>query len=271
MGHGELRWTEERPAAARRTAVRAPGPRATTAYTGVVEERRADGHAVRLREGDREHFLDLVLGKEEEAPRAFVAALLGRGVSVGTIYLELLGPTAVALGDLWTEDACDFFDVTVAVGRVQQSVRELGQGFAADGADRAGGAEAPTGHVLLSCVPGDQHTLGMYMVAEFLLRDGWGVRVGTPRTGDELGALLSGDWFDVVGISTACDTRVRALRHEITAVRRQSRNPHVRVLVGGRLFLDHPELAGRVGADGFATSASDAPSRARALLPTRPA
>ncbi|GJG86887.1 hypothetical protein tb265_20680 [Gemmatimonadetes bacterium T265] len=266
VGHGELRWTEPQ-AAPPPAAPRAPNPR-PAAYLGDAD-RRPDGHARRVRDGDRARFLELVLGPDDAASTAFVDVLLRRGVEVGAIYLDLLGPTAVTLGEMWVEDTCDFFDVTVAVGRLQRAVRELGQGFVMSG-DPAHPDAAGAGRVLLSCVPGDQHTLGMYMVAEFLLRDGWGVRVGTPATADELGALLRDEWFDVVGFSAACDARLLALRHEVAAVRRHSRNPHVRVLVGGRIFVEHPELAARVGADGFATSAADAAGRARALLGTRP-
>lgn len=264
MGQGERYWTGTQGPAAQPVVSRGLNTRAAT--SAGTTERRATRHTERVRADDRARFLELVLGPDDAAPAALVDVLLRRGVEVGAIYLELLGPTAVALGDMWNEDTCDFFDVTVAVGRLQRTVRELGQEFVS-----ANTAAEPAGRVLLSCLPGDQHTLGMYMVAEFLLRDGWGVRVGTPVTGGELAALLQDEWFDVVGFSAACDVRLLALRHEVAAVRRHSRNPNVRVLVGGRVFVEHPELAARVGADAFATSAADPPSRARALLTSFPA
>ncbi|HEY0779880.1 MAG TPA: cobalamin B12-binding domain-containing protein [Gemmatirosa sp.] len=268
MGHGELRWTGTQTAAAganaraaayTSAAERAPDPLAERASRGSH-----DRVHVAVTTDERDAFLALVLGPDDAEPARFIDRLLARGVEVGTIYLDLLGPTAVTLGDMWVEDTCDFFDVTIGVGRLQRAVRDLGQAFVMRGADAT-----PAGRVLLSSLPGDQHTLGMFMVAEFLLRDGWGVRVGTPGTADDLAAMLRDEWFDVVGFSAACDVRLLALRHQVAAVRRYSRNPHVRVLVGGRVFVEHPELAARVGADAFATSAEDAPSRARALLDSR--
>lgn len=213
---------------------------------------------------ERDELLDLALGADDGAVAAFVDGLLRRGVSVGVIYMELLAPTAETLGRMWGDDTCDFLDVTLATGRLQRVVRELGHGFV--GAAPAGEA---AGRVLLSAIPGEQHTLGLFMVAEYLLRDGWGVRVLTPETSADLGAVLRDEWFDVVGFSAACDTRLLALRHEIAAVRRHSRNPHVSALVGGRIFVEHPDLVGRVGADGFAVCAADAPSCARALVAAR--
>jgi methanogenic corrinoid protein MtbC1 len=213
---------------------------------------------------ERDRYLELVLGADDLAAAAFVDELLARGVDVGGIYLGLLAPTAERLGQMWDEDTCDFFDVTVATGRLQRAVRELGRDF-------VGGADSDDrfGRMLLSAMPGEQHTLGLFMVAEYLLRDGWGVRVTTPATSAELAGVLRDHAFDVVGFSVACNSRLLALRHEIAAVRRHSRNPNVCIIVGGRIFVEHPELVGRVGADGFAPSAADASRCARALVGAR--
>lgn len=237
-------------------AGRPSGPSAGDARQTDV--RQADVH-----EPDRADFLEAVLGPDEDAAAQFVDGLRARGVDAATVYLDLLGPTAVTLGELWTDDACDFVDVTLAISRMQRVLHHLGSAFVHAGPE---GGAAGGGRVLLCSLPGDQHTLGMYIVAEFLLRDGWSVRVSNPGTSAELAALLRDEWFDVVGFSAACDVRLLTLRHEIAGVRRHSRNPHVSVLVGGRVFVEHPDLADRVGADAFAASAADAPRRARALL-----
>jgi methanogenic corrinoid protein MtbC1 len=210
---------------------------------------------------ERDEYLDLVLGRDDAAAAAYVDALRRRGVEVSEIYLGLLAPTAERLGALWEEDACDFLDVTLATGRLQRAVRELGHEFSRGAPAGGDGARA-----LLSAMPGEQHTLGLFMVAEYLLRDGWGVRVATPATSSELAGVVREHWFDVAGFSVGCDARLLALRHEIAAVRRHSRNTNISVLVGGRIFVEHPDLVGRVGADGFAASAADASRCARALV-----
>jgi methanogenic corrinoid protein MtbC1 len=221
----------------------------------------AEVAGVHLHPADRERFLDLVLGADDAAPAAYIDALVRCGVTVGDVYMELLAPTAVELGRMWEDDACDFVDVTLAVGRMQRAVRELGHGFVGSAP-----VTQAAGRVLLSAMPAEQHTLGLFIVAEYLLRDGWHVRVLTPDTPAELAAVMRGEWFDVVGFSAACDSRLLALRHEVSAVRRHSRNRQVRVIVGGRIFVEHPDLVGRVGADGSAATAADAPVCARALV-----
>ena len=52
-----------------------------------------------------------------------------RGASVETLYLDLLAPTARHLGDLWDADVCDFTEVTVGLGRLQQVLHELSPAF----------------------------------------------------------------------------------------------------------------------------------------------
>lgn len=240
------------------------GPFSPFTRAAIAERLGLDDAQVRA--DDRQDFLASVLGADEDAASALVHQLVERGVRVESVYLDLLAPTAVHLGSLWESDECDFLEVTIALGRLQRVLRELSGRFVASGSP-----ENVAGSALLSCIPGEQHTLGMFMVAEFLLRDGWGVQVGTPATSDELLALVRDEWFDVVGFSTACDTRLLKLRHEIANVRRHARNPRVVVLVGGRIFVENPDLVARVGADGYAPSAADAPRCARQLLERLPA
>ena len=66
----------------------------------------------------------------------------------------------------------------------------------------ASGIALPTGRrVLLLPGPGEQHTFGLSMVAEFFRRSGWEVVGGTgPESLDPVRAVRD-EWFDVVGIS----------------------------------------------------------------------
>ena len=238
---------------AHRAGVFPPLEQALVARTGAT-----------IQADDLSAFLEFVLGADEDAPMRFVAQLVSRGVSVEALYLDLLAPTAVQLGTLWETDERDFFEVTVALGRVQRALRDAGQ----RGMPMQSGAGVAT-QVLLTSLPGEQHTLGLSMVAEFFVRDGWSVQVGAPATVDELSALVREGWLDVVGFSVTCESRLLTVRREIATARRISKNPNLVILVGGRTITEHPELVARVGADGYAPSAAGAPARARELLARR--
>lgn len=210
------------------------------------------------------HVLQLVralVGPDEDAADAYVDAVLDAGVACEAVYLDLLAPAARTLGVMWEGDTCDFVQVTVALGRMQRTLRSLSRLFLA-GAAR----EAPAGRIFLTCLPNEQHTLGLVMVAEFFVRAGWWVDLGHPMSEAELLHSVASEWYDVVGVSVACDSSLSRLKRELQSIRRGSRNPGVRVMVGGRAFDEHPELVRRVGADSTARDAREAPEIATALL-----
>ena len=170
------------------------------------------------------------------------------GLPIETLYLDLLAPTARHLGDLWEADVCDFTQVTIGLGRLQQVLHELSHAFQSEMA-----AAASLGRrVLLIPVPGEQHSFGLFMVAEFFRRAGWDVCGTEVDTRQDLVRTMRDQSFAVVGLSASCGTRLDALAASIRAARRASRNRGVGVMVGGPLFVGHPELVAHVGADATA-------------------
>jgi methanogenic corrinoid protein MtbC1 len=254
--------SSERRAQLQRTVEHEIVPRLLVSHrAGALPPSLASAVARQLTDADVTRFLAAVRGTEDARAEQIIRELIEEGTSLEAVYLDLLAPAARRLGQLWERDECDFIDVTVAMGRMQRSLRDLSAVFIAEGS-RA----TTVGAALLSCIPGEQHTLGIVMVGEFLLRDGWRVMVGAPWSAAELPALIASEWYDVVGFSVGCESRVGALKREMRRVRAASRNPHIRVLVGGQVFIEQPELAQRLGADGFATDARNAPQVARTLL-----
>lgn len=198
-------------------------------------------------------FARLVLSHDVSVALAYVEVLRARGHSIEHILLHLLAPTARLLGDMWMEDLCTFTDVTVGLSHLQQILRELG---ARSGTDLE---RAPhDSRLLLSTLPGEQHSFGMYMVEEFFRRSGWLVWSATPASRLDLVSLVRREWFDVVGLSASCDILFDQVASTIQALRRASLNRHVGILVGGRLFLEHPDYVARVGADASAQDGREA-------------
>ncbi len=238
-------------------------PRLLTGHrVGPVSPALASAVARTLSADDATAFLEAVRGNDDQAAGEFIRRVLSEGASIDAIYLDLMGSSARHLGTMWENDDCDFVEVTVAVGRMQRVMREISQVFVTDA------QQDPTvGSVLLTCVPDEQHTLGIIMVGEFLLRDGWRVMIGAPWTEGDLLAMVGAEWYDVVGFSAGSESKLSSLRREIRRVRSASKNPNIRVMVGGPLFYGNASLAESVGAHGVARTAAEAPLIARALLP----
>jgi methanogenic corrinoid protein MtbC1 len=208
-----------------------------------------------------QRFVVMVLGSDDDAAWADVQMRIAQGTSVETIFLELLTPAARQLGEMWEADTTDFATVTLGVSRMQRIMRRLGEPFCDSAAAGIG-----AGSALLTILPGEQHSFGLSMVAEFFRRAGWSLSVGPFSSHQELMALVQDQWFDIVGFSITSDRRLDELKRDIDGVRRVSRNRNVGIMVGGPIMLDRPELAAILQADIVSVEATTAPQQAGALV-----
>lgn len=207
-----------------------------------------------------EQFAALALGNDDGAAFTYVEDLVGRGVTVESIFLDLLAPAARHFGTLWESDATDFANVTLAVSRLQRIMRRHGENFFGHGSH--GGGES----ILLTIIPGEQHSFGLSMVAEFFRRAGWNLCTGPFSSHQELTSLVHNHWFDVIGFSVSSERRLNELKKDIHDIRRDSRNRSVGIMLGGPMVIANPDLVTTMGADMISTDATTAPQQARALI-----
>lgn len=191
---------------------------------------------------------------------SFTLDLLQRGYRAEQICLDLFTPAARLLGEMWVDDTATFVEVTLGVAQLQQVTHRLGEllGTSMD--------PEPRGRALIGTVPGEQHTFGITMVAEFLRRDGWAVvLVPSHLAAGEVARLAEVEWFDMISFSAANDRCEDQLRRLLGQVRKQSRNRECRSLVGGRLINERDGVVARVGADASADDAGSAVTVAAGL------
>lgn len=211
--------------------------------------------------GAGERFARAALRHEAYALLVDIDAHLTRGVSVETVFLDILAPAARHLGVLWEEDTVDFVDVTMALWRLQEIVHELAA-RTPGAAERRGGER----RALFAAIPGEQHGFGSLMVEEFFRRAGW-VTASEPGASEaELVGLVGKRWFELVGLTVTCVDHVEALPRVISALRTHSRNPNLGIMVGGNAFVGHPEWAIECGADATATDGRQAVMVAETLV-----
>ena len=198
-------------------------------------------------------FSDISMQHDAAACLEFVGSIRSRGVSLPAIYLDLIAPAASRLGALWCEDRCDFTLVTVGLWRMQQVLYDLSPEFRT-------GPEAAAGQrrrIMLSAVPGSQHTMGVLMVSEFFHRAGWDVWGEPMASQEDLLAAVSRQWFDVIGISVGSEPQLNHVGELIHGLRRASKNPEVRVMLGGPIAISH-DYARQCGANAVASDAEQA-------------
>ncbi len=192
---------------------------------------------------------------------SFAEALMARGTSLDAIYLEVFAPAARRLGDMWERDECSFTDVTIALGRLQQSLRRFAAHFRPECIDGQ-----PWRRAMFAAVPGEQHTLGLSMIVQYFLRAGWDASMLPSAAGQDLPQLVQQERVALVGLSMSRAEHAPIIKALIRRIRTGSCNPAVRVMVGGVAFSRDGGLAEQVGADGTATDAAQAVNLAQQLV-----
>jgi MerR family transcriptional regulator, light-induced transcriptional regulator len=209
------------------------------------------------------NFVGLLLSHDVTVASAYIESVCREGVSLECLFLDLMAPAARCLGELWEQDLCDFTDVTIALSRMQQLLRELAPAFETEAEPQPN-----TRSALLVAAPGDQHTFGVFIVQEFFRRAGWRVRGGYVGSTDELLDMVSGEAFDLIGLSVSNQIEPEYFAAVICSVREAALRRATRVMVGGRFFLEHPQCVALVGADATAQDGRRAVLRLSSLLRT---
>lgn len=199
----------------------------------------------------------LLRGDDAEAEDVLLTCLEIEEHDIARLGDRLLRPAMAEVGRLWQEGRITVAGEHLAATTVQVVLaRRLGRRPAMSGARK----------ILLACVEGNEHALGLWILADALKTAGWSAQhlgASVPAWG-----LVSHarSWRpDVVALSLAmpgdflrAEPTVRALREGLGP-----RPP--RVLLGGLAVQEFPELAARVGADLWSTSAADALAKLDAI------
>ena len=232
------------------------GPGGGLARVGVGPSRIGkvgSGGAANIAPSEVESFASLPLALEADELLAVTEAFLDRGVSVEAVLVDLLAPSARALGRYWEEDLADFVEVTMGLWRLQEVTRRI-----AAGSPARARLHEPKPTALFSPMPGEQHSFGALMVEQVFDRAGWRTSVLLEPLHCELMAAVAAQSYDLVGLTVSCDCEGPALRDLVADIRNASQYGATQILVGGRVVNDRPDLAEASGADGTAADARSA-------------
>ena len=169
--------------------------------------------------------------------------LLHRGCPLPELYSEVLQAVLDEVGRAWRHGEMSIAGVHVAAGVVRHVVTRLT-------AIRHRTSRVK-GDVILMPVAGEQHVLGLGMVAHALAEDGWAVHLTDALPLSEVPAFAARfPDVRVLGLTLHDVAAADPLRVELQELRRVL--PGVRVVLGGLAVRRFPGLAERLGADGEA-------------------
>lgn len=189
----------------------------------VSLDTRRDAYIAALRDGD------------EPNARAIVEQAHAEGVDIGTIYFDIFAPSMIEIGRLWEENQLSIAEEHLATAITERLIGQLSPEF------NRQIQRTEIGCVMLGCVAGERHVLGLRMLADLFRAQGWRVVY--------LGAdVPDRDWIDlavrvnadVIGISAGTLHLAAHTKPLITQL--HSAVPATLIMVGGAGFARSPQL-----------------------------
>jgi methanogenic corrinoid protein MtbC1 len=193
-----------------------------------------------------DEFFDALAAADEWRAVDIAVGLVGAGMPVQDVLLDLVGPAQERIGLLWqigTWSVAREHAATLINDRVVSAVTRPGSGY--------GGR----GHVVLSCLAGEWHALSARLVGEILRCNGWRVTfLGASVPSTQLVSYVQDQGPEVVALSCTMTMHLPGAHRTITAAQRSG----TRVLAGGPGFGPDGRWARKLGVDGFAATAAAA-------------
>ncbi|QTD57358.1 hypothetical protein [Parasphingorhabdus cellanae] len=107
------------------------------------------------------------------------------------------------------------------------------------------------------------------MIAECFYRAGWDADILIEPTQSELIGKFADRHYDLIGLTISRDCPKATLTNLVNAIRSVSNNPGARIMMGGRLINEKPELVEECGADATAQDAPSAVLLADSIIPVK--
>ena len=207
-----------------------------------------------------DRFEARLLAGDSRGAWGVIEGALTAGAGMDEVYLDVIAPALVSIGDRWASGHLCVSIEHRASGIVGRIVGRLGPRFARRGRTR--------GLVVLGAVEGERHSLPVAMLADLLRHRGWEVSdLGADVPTNSFGQFvaLAADELVAVGLSASTDQSMAALQATVGAVREAS--PDTPIIVGGAA-IKGVEHARAIGADSFADDGRELGALLDGLRPT---
>jgi MerR family transcriptional regulator, light-induced transcriptional regulator len=177
----------------------------------------------------KKDYLKALLAGDRAAAGEVIESLLASAIALPEIYLNVLSPVMVQIGELWGRGA-----INVAQEKLATQIT-LGQ-MAKLRLLQVG--PRPSAHrVLVSCVEGEEHYIGARMAADLFMMEGWAVDFLGPNVpGISLIEMIKNRRPQLVALSATMQRNVKnakGLIRQMTAL-----SPRPKVLLGGQALRD---------------------------------
>lgn len=197
----------------------------------------------------RRNYQGALLAGERRRAESIVLVAERQGVSAEELLSFVIGRAQTDIGKLWR-------DGSVSVAQEHFATR-VSEDLVARLRAEPNPVEPVVGRVVLAAVAGNQHDLGLRILANHFDRAGWeALFLGADTPKEDLISSLRDYAPDVIALTIALFGNLRSAADVIAALKRAF--PDLPVLVGGAALAQVEGLWADLGADGFAPNGKEA-------------
>ncbi|MFP4000094.1 MAG: B12-binding domain-containing protein [Desulfobacterales bacterium] len=197
-------------------------------------------------------FVNKLLSGDRRACRDIAAGSVSSSAGLADFYLNVIQPAMYAVGRKWETGEISVASEHLASAIVNRIMSVQYLEFMEE-------PDELKGKVAITAGANEFHEIGSTMVANVLEANGWEVAyLGANTPASDFLEFISGRDFDIVAISVTMVFNLEYIKDVIDRIRSWSGQKQPWIMVGGLVFIDSPELADKLGADGCAADCRQA-------------
>lgn len=208
---------------------------------------------------ETDKYLGFLIDMKREKAVSLILDLVDNDILIEDIYLKIFQPAQYEIGRLWQLN-----QISVAQEHYATSVTQLAmsQLYPKIFNSFQKGKKA-----LTTCIGDELHELGIRMVADLLELNGWDtIHLGSNTPTVEIIKILEDKKIDLLALSVTLPGQLEKTKNLINEIKKENKFSNLKIMVGGRIFMQSSGLWKKVGADGFAVDAKEAVKVADSLL-----
>ncbi|MDZ7839493.1 MAG: cobalamin-dependent protein [Gammaproteobacteria bacterium] len=191
---------------------------------------------------EAEAFREAALAGDRAGAAEVFKLALARSGSLHEAEVHVIQPAMYEIGRLWQENM-----VSVAQEHLASAIAQT---LMAQAYGLTGPTDTVDRSALFACSAGNQHAIGLRMVADAFEYAGWTVHfLGANTPSAALIQHARAFNPDIIGLSASLPYQLKGVRETVGALRDALGPDCPRIVVGGLVFNQFPELAEAVGAE----------------------
>ncbi len=214
-------------------------------------------------EKDRNDLIVSLYQRDLEITKLFCKNFQDTHGSKFTLIKELLIPAVYEVEQNWTSGARDFNETVLAFWHLQILLDPETNDFIESTQQSNSQSQ---GRIVLATAPNCEHNLGVLILSDQFRSCGWKVSELIHETKSSMLKEISEHEIDVLGISVGHDAALEGLTAFLINCRAASKNPQLKIILGGNIFELPLRQYEWIGADFIASTPLDAIQYCNSLI-----